>query len=110
MGEQLATGPSNNVRDARGAGRHAYVVIDRRRLDVYGRHMTERQKPGSVRDAIIAAFQREHRQLTVAEVYAAVSKVLDGDVPSSSVRSYLNNNTPGQFIRTARGTYRLVRR
>jgi site-specific DNA-methyltransferase (adenine-specific) len=72
--------------------------------------MTERRKPGAVRDAIIAVFHKEKRELTVGEVRAAVSEALDGDVASSSIRSYLNINTPGQFIRTEHGKYRLVRR
>lgn len=48
--------------------------------------------------------------MTVAELHQHVSKTLGEDVPRSSVRSYLNINTPGRFIRSERGTYRLVRR
>lgn len=72
--------------------------------------MSDRRKPGSIRDAIVDIFKKEKRELTVAELHAAVAESLGSDVASSSVRSYLNINTPGQFIRTARGTYRLVRR
>lgn len=71
---------------------------------------TRRRAPGAVRDAILAAFRKERRELTVAELHEHVSKALGDDVPSSSVRSYLNINTPGMFIRTGRGSYRLVRR
>ena len=71
--------------------------------------MTSRHKPGSVRDAILAVFYKEKRELSVAEIHSAVQAAL-GDVPASSVRSYLNINTPGTFLRTGRGHYRLVRR
>ena len=72
--------------------------------------MTERKKPGAVRDAIIQTFQTEKRELTLTEVRAGVETRLGEPAPASSVRSYLNINTPGQFLRTNRGTYRLVRR
>ena len=72
--------------------------------------MTTRRVPGAIRDAILATFQAERRELTVAEVRAAVTDAIGEEVAPSSVRSYLNINTPGQFIRTGRGTYRLVRR
>ncbi|PWN02565.1 hypothetical protein DJ010_12665 [Nocardioides silvaticus] len=74
--------------------------------------MAERRRPGAVRDSILRAYdaQKKGSELTVAEIRDAVSADLGEDVPSSSVRSYLNINTPDKFIRTARGTYRLVRR
>jgi hypothetical protein len=72
--------------------------------------MAERRKPGVIRDAIMNAFRTTKREMTVAEVREHVSKELGSDVPASSVRSYLNINTPGQFLRTNRGSYRLVRR
>ncbi|ADU46601.1 DNA methylase N-4/N-6 domain-containing protein [Intrasporangium calvum] len=75
--------------------------------------MAERRKPGAIRDAILSAFEgpaNRNAELTVADIRERVSAKLGEDVPSSSVRSYLNINTPGQFIRTGRGTYRLVRR
>ena len=72
--------------------------------------MTPRHKPGSVRDAILAVFYKEKRELRVAEIHSAVRAALGDDVPASSVRSYLNINTPGIFLRTGRGHYRLVRR
>lgn len=64
--------------------------------------------PGEVRDAILAAFRDAARELTVAEVREQVAVALGGDVAPSSIRSYLNLNTPGLFERTARGTYRLA--
>jgi site-specific DNA-methyltransferase (adenine-specific) len=48
--------------------------------------------------------------MTIAELCAAVETKLGKPVARSSVRSYLNINTPGVFLRTGRGTYRLVRR
>lgn len=72
--------------------------------------MTQRQMPGAVRDAILTTFRTEKRELSVAELRAAVSEQLGTQVASSSVRSYLNLNTPGTFLRTDRGHYRLVRR
>jgi len=47
---------------------------------------------------------------SMAEIHAAVCRALDGDVARSSVRSYLNINTPQIFLRTAHGRYRLVRK
>lgn len=72
--------------------------------------MAKRNDPGVVRDAVIAAFQSSKKELTVAEVRDAVAKELGSDVPASSVRSYLNLNTPGRFSRTSRGRYKLVGR
>lgn len=72
--------------------------------------MPERRKPGVVRDAILQTFMKEKRELSVAELRKAVSDQLGEDIPASSVRSYLNINTPGTFLRTERGHYRLVRR
>lgn len=72
--------------------------------------MAERNNPGVVRDAIIAAFRKHQKELTVAELRAAVTEELGQDVPASSIRSYLNINTPGRFARTKRGRYKLVGR
>lgn len=75
--------------------------------------MAERRRPGAVRDSILRAFEAQKKrdaELSVADIRDAVSADLGEDVASSSVRSYLNLNTPGHFIRTGRGTYRLVRR
>ncbi|MFC8682564.1 hypothetical protein ACFT30_13675 [Microbacterium ureisolvens] len=65
-------------------------------------------KPGYVRDAIIAFLKSKGTDgAKIDEIYEAVSKALGQDVPKSSVRSYLNGNTPSQFDRLGRGTYRL---
>lgn len=73
--------------------------------------MAERQRPGEVRDAIIGYFSDSGiKEATVAEVLAGVTARLGREVPSSSVRSYLNLNTPGTFKRTARGRYAMAGR
>ena len=72
--------------------------------------MTERRKPGAIRDAIVHVFGKEKRELSIAELHGEIEKLLGGSIAASSVRSYLNLNTPGQFIRTGHGKYRLVRR
>jgi site-specific DNA-methyltransferase (adenine-specific) len=70
--------------------------------------MADKRAPGEVRDAIVSFMKRERNEASVAEICAAVRKRL-GEVPASSVRSYLRLNTPNTFVRTARGRYRLVR-
>lgn len=65
-----------------------------------------RRRPGQVRDAIVG-YLRSHGEASVSEIRAAVSEELGGEVPASSVRSYLNINTPATFERTGRGRYRV---
>jgi DNA modification methylase len=62
--------------------------------------------PGNIRDAIISYLSALQTDATVAEICEAVSRQI-GDVAASSVRSYLNINTPGSFERASRGRYRL---
>lgn len=70
--------------------------------------MTERLRPGQVRDAILDFLRGLGREdASVAEIEAAVSERIGRNVPRSSVRSYLNANTPSLFLRTQRGRYRL---
>jgi site-specific DNA-methyltransferase (adenine-specific) len=65
------------------------------------------RKPGEVRDSILRFMsQRPRGEASVAEIYQAVCADL-GDVPRSSVRSYLNLNTPSMFRRMGRGSYQL---
>lgn len=71
---------------------------------------TTRQRPGAVRDAIIAHLSTRNRESSVSEIREAVTATLGADVAASSVRSYLNLNTPGTFERTGRGLYRMARR
>ena len=71
--------------------------------------MVTRRKPGVVRDAIIAYLASIEGDASTDQIHAAACQTLGGDVAPSSVRSYLNNNTPGTFLRTGRGRYRLAR-
>lgn len=67
--------------------------------------MNHRAAPGIVRDSIIS-YLSAAESASVAEIAQAVASRV-GYVPSSSVRSYLNLNTPDLFQRTSRGHYRL---
>ncbi|WP_119391333.1 DNA-methyltransferase [Taklimakanibacter lacteus] len=64
-----------------------------------------RRAPGIVRDSIIG-YLSAAESASLAEIQEALSLRIGG-VPTSSVRSYLNLNTPHLFERTARGHYRL---
>lgn len=67
-------------------------------------------QPGVVRDAINAYLKKQGVDgASINDIYAAVNKAVGETVAKSSVRSYLNNNTPARFERTGRGTYRIVR-
>ena len=86
--------------------------IAKRRLDVYfvspckDGHMTSlKHSPGTVRDAIVACLGSVRVDASVAEIRRAVEVSL-GDVPASSVRSYLRLR-PDMFERTRYGRYRL---
>ncbi len=66
--------------------------------------------PGTIRDAILAYLSEvAGREASVRDIRAAVAKKL-GNVPASSIRSYLNLNVPDQFERTGRGRYRLKKK
>lgn len=67
---------------------------------------TDRHPPGAVRDAIISVLEKSDQALSMIEIELGVGKQL-GPVARSSIRSYLNAQTPGVFERTARGCYRL---
>jgi 16S rRNA G966 N2-methylase RsmD len=67
--------------------------------------MNYRAAPGSVRDSIFN-YLTAAECASIADIQQAVAARL-GDVSASSVRSYLNLNTPDLFERTARGQYRL---
>ncbi len=62
--------------------------------------------PGNVRDAIIGFLGALGTDASLADIQADVVRQT-GDVSPSSVRSYLNLNTPELFERTSRGRYRL---
>ena len=62
--------------------------------------------PGVIRDSIVDYLIQIGRDASTDAIAAAVRHRI-GDVPSSSIRSYLALNTPKTFERTARGKYRL---
>jgi DNA modification methylase len=65
-----------------------------------------RQAPGRIRDSIVGFLSNRPDGAGLSEVHEAVSSRI-GKVAPSSVRSYLNLNTPETFERTARGQYKL---
>lgn len=64
------------------------------------------QARGAIRDSVVDFLTSIGSAATVPEISHAVSARL-GSVSPSSIRSYLNLNTPGLFERTGRGAYRL---
>lgn len=62
--------------------------------------------PGTIRDSIVRYLRDLGKDASATEITAAVNNAL-GEVPPSSVRSYLQNNNNGLFVKTARGKYRL---
>ncbi|HEY4750644.1 MAG TPA: DNA methyltransferase [Steroidobacteraceae bacterium] len=67
--------------------------------------MTHRAAAGVVRDSIVA-YLRAAQSASIAEIKQALSARI-GDVAASSLRAYLNLNTPQLFERAARGHYKL---
>jgi DNA modification methylase len=67
--------------------------------------MQLRNPPGSVRDSIVE-FLATVEKASIQEIHEAVAARL-GDVPASSIRSYLNLNVPDLFSRLDRGYYGL---
>jgi site-specific DNA-methyltransferase (adenine-specific) len=65
-----------------------------------------RKRPGEVRDAIVAVLSRSPQGSTVSQIGHEVTQLI-GEVPASSVRSYLQLNTPELFARMDRGQYAL---
>lgn len=63
--------------------------------------------PGRIRDAVVSALEGAKEPLSVKEIHGRVVGSLGGPVASSSVRSYLQLNTPDMFIRPTRGRYAL---
>ena len=66
-----------------------------------------RKRPGEVRDAIVSALKARPRGASVAEITQHVTTLI-GAVPSSSIRSYLQLNTPQLFARMNRAQYALT--
>jgi DNA modification methylase len=65
-----------------------------------------RKRPGMVRDAIVQVLEGRQHGASVQEITSEVIELI-GDVPPSSVRSYLRLNTPALFARTDRAQYTL---
>lgn len=63
-----------------------------------------RRRPGEVRDAVLHVLEGRADGVTVAEVRDQVSALI-GPVAPSSIRSYLQINTPELFVRMDRGQY-----
>lgn len=68
--------------------------------------METRRLPGEVRDAVVEVLADRPNGASVAEIVAGVHEAI-GEVPRSSVRSYLRLNTPRLFVRQSRGHYSL---
>ena len=64
------------------------------------------RRPGEVRDAIVKALEGREGGASVGEITENVVAQI-GDVPASSVRSYLRLNTPTLFARMERAQYTL---
>ncbi|EKU24254.1 DNA-methyltransferase [Xanthomonas graminis] len=62
--------------------------------------------PGAVRDSVIQALSFHPDGAAVGEIIQTVNSSL-GPTPASSIRSYLNLNTPKLFVRSERGIYQL---
>jgi site-specific DNA-methyltransferase (adenine-specific) len=65
-----------------------------------------RRRPGEVRDAIVQALEARGSAATVQEIANDVVSMI-GEVPASSIRSYLRLNTPELFVRMERAQYTL---
>lgn len=63
-----------------------------------------RKRPGEVRDAIVRVLEARPRGASVSEITQQVTTMI-GTVPASSVRSYLQLNTPALFARMDRAQY-----
>ena len=63
-----------------------------------------RYRPGRVRDAILRVLTDAGEPMSVKDIENRVARII-GPTPQSSVRSYLNLNTPQSFVREGRGLY-----
>lgn len=63
---------------------------------------------GVIRDILVDHLSVAREGATIAEMEAVVRAKVGPQIGSSSVRSYLNLNTPSMFERVARGKYRLT--
>lgn len=67
----------------------------------------ERLRPGTIRDAIIDALSISTEPLSPKEIEQRIADKIGEEVPSSSIRSYLQLNTPAFFVKSGRGQYSL---
>lgn len=66
-------------------------------------------QPGQIRDGIAECLARQGNEgASIGEIKAHLEVAFGEVVPSSSVRSYLQLNTPGKFERLGRGRYRIA--
>ena len=65
-----------------------------------------RRRPGEVRDAIVQVLEGRSAGVSVQDITSEVVELI-GDVPPSSIRSYLRLNTPALFSRMDRAQYTL---
>lgn len=63
-----------------------------------------KRRPGEVRDAIVSVLKSRPHGASVTEITQQVAMLI-GDVPASSIRSYLQLNTPALFARMERAQY-----
>lgn len=68
--------------------------------------MIVRRRPGEVRDAIVQVLEGRGNAASVQEITSQVIQLI-GEVPASSIRSYLRLNTPELFARMDRAQYLL---
>lgn len=68
---------------------------------------TVRKKPGIVRDAILNMLWNETQPVSVSQIHKFVNNEI-GEVPRSSVQSFLNKNQPLMFSKVSRGKYILT--
>lgn len=66
-----------------------------------------RRRPGEVRDAIVQVLEAQPLGASVRDITSGVASLI-GEVPPSSVRSYLRLNTPDLFARMDRAQYVLA--
>src|SRR5664279_5648849 len=66
-----------------------------------------RRRPGEVRDAIVQVLSDRNGTANVQQITEGVVHLI-GDVPPSSVRSYLRLNTPALFARMDRAQYSIA--
>lgn len=63
-----------------------------------------KRRPGQVRDAIVEVLSAHPRGASVTDIEGGVEALI-GRTPSSSIRSYLQLNTPALFARVGRARY-----